>query len=329
MTNSNQAPSDLYKIDKSRPVMITGATGYVAGWIVKRLLEEGLTIHAPVRDPNNPDKLKYLNELASALPGDINFFQADLLEEGSYAEAMAGCQIVFHTASPFSFNIDDPQKQLVEPALRGTKNILAEANRTESVYRVVLTSSVVAIYSDAIDLNETPNGIFDESNWNKHSSLSHNAYAYSKTLAERAAWELCEAQSRWDLVTVNPSFVLGPGINPFGTSASFNIIKSMGDGTYQTGTLNLPMGTVDVREVAEAHIAAAFIPEAQGRHIVSGTNSSFPEIAAMLHEEFGADYPIPTRVLPKPIIWLVGPLVDSSISRKIIRLNVNYPLNFD
>ena len=82
-------------IDRSKPVMITGATGYVAGWIVKRLLEEGLTVHAPVRDPDSPDKLKYLDELAEASAGEIRYFKADLLEEGSYAEAMADVRLFF------------------------------------------------------------------------------------------------------------------------------------------------------------------------------------------------------------------------------------------
>jgi len=150
------------KINKSQPVMITGATGYVAGWAVKRLLEEGLTVHSPVRDPENPEKLKYLNELAENTPGEIKYFKADLLDDGSYAEAMAGCQIVFHTASPFKVNVVDPQKELVDPAQLGTRNVLEEVNRTPSVKRVVLTSSCAAIYGDNTDLNKTPNGIFTE-----------------------------------------------------------------------------------------------------------------------------------------------------------------------
>ena len=100
------------QIEKTAPVMVTGATGYVAGWLVKRLLEEGLTVHAPVRDPENAGKLKYLNEIAASTPGQIRFFRADLLDQGSYAEAMEGCAIVFHTASPFVIDVKDPQRDL-------------------------------------------------------------------------------------------------------------------------------------------------------------------------------------------------------------------------
>ncbi|MCK5746224.1 MAG: NAD(P)H-binding protein, partial [Oricola sp.] len=99
----------MHEIDTSLPVMVTGATGFVAGWIVKALLEAGVTVHAPVRDPDNAEKLQYLNAIAEKSPGQIRYFKADLLEPGSYHDAMAGCAIVFHTASPFTMAVKDPQ----------------------------------------------------------------------------------------------------------------------------------------------------------------------------------------------------------------------------
>ena len=95
-------------VDKSRPVLVTGATGYVAGWLVKKLLEDGLTVHAAVRDPANEDKLKYLNELADSSPGTIHYFRSDLLEQGSYHDAMQECELVYHTASPFTISCCRP-----------------------------------------------------------------------------------------------------------------------------------------------------------------------------------------------------------------------------
>ncbi|MBP0012561.1 MAG: NAD(P)H-binding protein [Roseofilum sp. SBFL] len=89
-------------IERSAPVMVTGATGYVAGVLVKKLLEEGLTVHAPVRDPNNPEKLQYLNAIAAASSGEIKYFKADLLDEGSYAEAMVGCEL----GSEYQFTLE-------------------------------------------------------------------------------------------------------------------------------------------------------------------------------------------------------------------------------
>ena len=319
----------MMNIDTDAPVMVTGATGYVAGWIVKRLLEEGLTVHAAVRDPDNAEKLKYLNALAESAPGEIRYFKADLMAEGSYDEAMAGCPVVFHTASPFVLRAKDPQKDLVDPAMLGTRNVLESVNRTPSVKRVVLTSSCVAIYGDNVDIDDTPDGIFTEEIWNTSSSLDHQPYAYSKTLAEKEAWKIHNQQDRWDLVVINPSFVLGPGINPFASSESFKLIKQLGDGTMKAGVPRLGLGAVDVRDLAEAHVKAAFTPGANGRNIISAHNTDFFELAQALVERYGKDYPIPRRALPKWLVWLVGPLADKTMSRKMIARNVDRPWKGD
>jgi dihydroflavonol-4-reductase len=309
--------------------MITGATGYVAGWIVKRLLEAGLTVHAPVRDPNDPAKLRYLDEIAASAPGEIRYFQADLLDDGAYDEAMAGCSVVFHTASPFVIDVRDPQKELVDPAKLGTRNVLEAANRTPSVRRVVLTSSCAAIYGDNADLDETPDGVFTEDIWNTSSSLEHQPYSYSKTVAEREAWRIHDAQDRWDLVVINPSLVIGPGINPYATSESFKLVKQLGDGSMKPGAPRIGFGVVDVRDLAEAHVRAAFTPGASGRYITSGHNSDVFELATALLDRYGDDYPIPRRTMPKWLVWLVGPLVNKAMTRRMVSLNVDRPWRAD
>lgn len=311
------------EMDKTTPVLVTGATGYVAGWIVKRLLEEGVTVHAAVRNPNDRSKVRHLDELAAKLPGTIRYFKADLLDQGSFAEAMAGCRIVFHTASPFTLNIQDPQKELVDPALLGTRNVLETANRIGSVKRVVLTSSCAAIYGDNADINATPGGVFTEEVWNSSSSLAHAPYSYSKAVAEREAWEIAGRQSGWELVVVNPSLVIGPGVNPYGTSESFNIVRQMGDGRMKAGVPDLGLGAVDVRDLAEAHLRAAYLPQAKGRHIISGHNTSLLGIAKALLPKFDA-YPVPRRTLPKWLVWLVAPMVDKATTRKFVSRNVGF-----
>ena len=260
---------------------MTGATGYVAGWLVKKLLEDGATVHACVRDPSNRDKLKYLDAIAAETPGTIRYFGSDLMEEGSYADAMQDCAVVFHTASPFTLSVDDPQKELIDPAVRGTRNVLETANRTETVRRVVVTSSLAAIQGDNVDIEKKPNGKFTEEDWNESSSLEHMPYAYSKTLAEREAWAIADAQDRWSLVTINPSFVIGPGIHAFATSETFDTFRKLADGTGKMGIPALYMCAVDVRDVADAHIAAGFTPGAAGRYIASAHDTSLVEFARL------------------------------------------------
>ena len=316
-------------IDPQAPVMVTGATGYVAGRLVEKLLEKGHTVHAAVRDPENRKKHKYLDALGENLPGSIRYFKADLMEPGSYAEAMAGCELVFHTASPFTIDVQDPVKELIEPAELGTRNVLEQANQTTSVKRVVVTSSCAAIYGDNADLEKTPGGVFTEEIWNTSSSVDHQAYSYSKTLAEREAWEIVGKQDRWDLVTVNPTLVMGPGINPHGTSESFNMMKQFGDGTLKAGVPRWGFGVVDVRDLAEAHYRAGFRPEAKGRYIASGHNSDLADLALPLRKKFGGSYPIPTRTMPKWLVWLVGPLANKAMTRKVVRLNIGLPWKGD
>jgi len=317
-------------IDKTKPVLVTGATGYVAGWLVKKLLEEGMTVHAAVRDPENKKKLQHLDEIAKNSKGSIRYFKSDLLKDGSFAEAMKDCELVFHTASPFTSKITDPQKELVDPAKLGTRNVLEEVNRSNSVKRVVLTSSCAAIYGDNADLKSTPNGVFTEDVWNTSSSLKHQAYSYSKTVAEQEAWRINKAQSRWDLVVINPSLVLGPAINPDGvTSESFNIVMQFGNGTVKQGAPRMGIGAVDVRDVALAHFNAGFNPDAKGRYIISGHNTWFMEMANVLRPRYGDKYPLPKKEMPKWLIWLVGPMLNKFLTRKSVSLNMNLPFKAD
>lgn len=320
----------MTKIDKTKPILVTGATGYVASWLIKKLLDEGLTVHAAVRNPDNKKKVGHLDEIAKKSSGKIVYFKSDLLENGSYAEAMKGCELVYHTASPFTSKIKDPQTDLVDPALLGTRNVLEQANKTESVKRVVLTSSCAAIYGDNIDIQKTPRGMITEEVWNTTSSLKHQAYSYSKTLAEKEAWEIVKKQKRWDLVVINPSLVIGPALNPQAvTSESFTILKQLGDGSMKTGAPDFGIGVVDVRDLAYAHFQAGFKPGAKGRHIISGYNTTFIDMAKTIIPKYGDKYPLPKNKLPKALVWLIGPILSKSLNRKMISRNVGHPFKAD
>lgn len=320
----------MTKIDPSKPVLVTGANGYVASYLVQKLLEEGLSVHAAVRHPDNDDKVGHLKQLAENHPGKIRFFSSDLLVEGSYREAMQNCELVYHTASPFTTEVKDPQKELIDPAVNGTASVLNTTKEISSVKRVVLTSSCAAIYTDASDTQRAPQGKITEDIWNNTASLDYQPYSFSKTLAEQKAWEIAGSQEQWDLVTINPSLVLGPPLNPHHTtSESMNILKMMGDGTMKTGAPKLGIGLVDVREVAEAHYQAGFNPKAEGRYICSAHNTNFLEMAQSLRPKFGDQYPLPKNSLPKWLLLLIGPMVNPLFTRPYIRKNVNVPFSAD
>jgi nucleoside-diphosphate-sugar epimerase len=314
----------MTQIDPKAPILVTGATGYLAGVICQQLLEAGHRVHAAVRDPAATEKLKYLNAIAAGSPGEIHYFSADLNQPGSYAEAMAGCELVIHTASPFSLDVEDPQRDLVDPAVNGAASVLDTANATTSVKRVVMTSSCAAIYTDTIEIASLPGQKLTEEIWNTTAKLDHSPYNLSKTLAEKKAWEIAETQERWDLIAINPSFILGPGINPDAQAESYSVMIQFADGTMSSGVPDYRVGVVDVRDVASAHIKAGFTPEAEGRHIVSGHNTGFPEMTAVLREHFGDKFRFGKSLLPKFMVWLVGPILSKALTRKIVSRNIGY-----
>ncbi|NCD43390.1 MAG: NAD-dependent epimerase/dehydratase family protein [Bacteroidia bacterium] len=317
----------MRKVNREAPILVTGATGYIASWIIKKLLDEGCTVHATVRDLSDTTKYGHLITMADASPGNLQLFEADLLKEGSFVDAMQRCELVLHTASPFIIRkTADPQHQIVDPAVKGTENVLHTASATDTVKRVVLTSSVAAIYNDAIDLQSTPMKIFTEKHWNTSASVSYDPYSYSKTMAERRAWEIT-ADAAWDLVVVNPGLVMGPSLTPRTDSTSIDLMRSLFNGTYKSGIPEFYFGIVDVRDVAQAHINAGLLYEAQGRHILVSRTWSMVKVAEYLFSLYGKNYPLPKRKLPVGLFYFAGPF--RGFSWRYIYRNVGRMMSFD
>lgn len=315
-------------IDKTKPILITGGTGYVASWIIKYLLEDGLTVKASVRDKAKTEKYAHLTKIGENSNGTLEIVEGDLLKPGSFDEAAKGCELVIHTASPFKFmGLKNPQRELVEPAVNGTKNVLEAANKSGSVKRVVLTSSVVSIHGDAIDIKTTEDNIFTEEHWNTTSSISHQPYAYSKVEAEKAAWKIHEKQDQWDLVVINPGFVLGPSLTSRKDSTSIEYMINMTDGTFKMGVPELYYSMVDVRNIAQAHIKAGFTPRAKGRYIVANETIPMLDMANTIEQKFPGKFKTAKKKLPKFLALIFGPL--QGITREFVRKNVGIPYRMD
>jgi dihydroflavonol-4-reductase len=181
---------------------------------------------------------------------------------------------------------------------------------------------VAAIYGDATD-GSKQGSTFSEEDWNTTSTETYQPYAYSKTLAEREAWQIVRQQERWDLVVLNPGFMLGPALNPNSSAVSQTIMRNFGDGTYKNGMADIWYGFADVRDAAQAHLNAAFQPGANGRYIISGRTASLLDIATILRAEFGGTHPIPKRKAPKPILWLLPQAFG--FTRRYVARNVGIP----
>jgi nucleoside-diphosphate-sugar epimerase len=318
----------MNELSSHPPFVVTGASGYVASWVVFELLSRGATVRGTVRDPHDRDKCRHLLDMGQDLSGNLELARADLLEPQSFDEAIDGAGAVLHTASPFIVGrIKDAQSQLIEPAVQGTQNVLDSVNRSQSVKSVVVTSSVAAIYGDAGDLQDKTNGVFTEDDWNTTSTVHHQPYNYSKTMAEKTAWAMQRAQSQWKLAAINPAFVFGPSKTPRTDSESIKLMHDMIRGVYRFGAPPLCFGIVDVRDVAKAHVEAAIRPEAEGRFILAADSKTFLEMGRILRRRLGDRYPFPKSEIPKPILYLVGP--TQGFSWKYWRRNAGYRVAFD
>jgi nucleoside-diphosphate-sugar epimerase len=241
---------------------------------------------------------------------------------------MQGCGVVFHTASPFLVqNVTDPRTQLIEPVVQGTNNVLDACNRVESVKRLVLTSSIVSIRGDNGEMQDRGLEFFTEEHWNETSSEVHQPYAYAKVMAEKMSWKAAQKQNRWDLVVINPGFLLGPSLTTASDSTSLATIKQLADGTLKFAVPDLKFAIADVRDVATAHLKAGFISGASGRHICYSETLGLIEITEILKKHWKGKYPFPWLVAPKFVFWLAAPFFG--LSREFVKKNVGYNLVFD
>jgi nucleoside-diphosphate-sugar epimerase len=118
-------------------VCVTGAAGFIASHVIIDLLEDGHVVHATVRDLGDDTKRAHLDVLEERYPGKLQCFEADLLEPGSLDAALEGCDALIHTATAVILAAPDPQKQIIDVAVKGTQNVLDSVARTPSVKRIV------------------------------------------------------------------------------------------------------------------------------------------------------------------------------------------------
>ncbi|KAJ7012841.1 cinnamoyl-CoA reductase 1-like [Populus alba x Populus x berolinensis] len=257
-------------------VCVTGASGYIASWIVKLLLSRGYTVKASVRDPNDPKKTQHLRALSGAQER-LELVKANLLEEGSFDSIVEGCEGVFHTASPFYHDVKDPQAELLDPAVKGTLNVLGSCAKHPSIKRVVLTSSTAAVVFNG--KHRTPDVVVDET-WFSDPELCRLWYVLSKTLAEDAAWKFAKEKGM-DMVAINPSMVIGPLLQPtLNTSAAAILSLIEGAQTFS----NASFGWINVKDVANAHIQAFELSSASGRYCLVERVAHHSEVVKILRE---------------------------------------------
>jgi len=262
-------------------VAVTGASGYIAGHIIRILLSKGYTVKAVVRDLAKTEKYDFLKKFPQK-DGQLQFAAADIQEMGAYNKIFVGCHAVIHTATPYVHTAADPQKEIVEPAVNGTLHAMNAAIEAK-VKRIVVTSSGGAMFHFPVE----PGYVFSDKDWNSGSNLTTNAYFHSKRLAEEAAWDIYRKSDphKVELAVVNPLFVVGPTQSPI-LNTSLNILKR-----FLLGEVQQPMqgfvGWIDVRDVAEAHVLAMEHPDADGKRLICAAEvRSWKDMAQVLAKNF-------------------------------------------
>lgn len=276
-------------------VFLTGASGFIAKHVLRELLEKGHQVRASVRSE------KRKAELEALFSGhELEFALLDLEKDDGWQEAMQGCDVLMHTASPFPFSQPKDPEVLIRPAVQGTLRALKGA-KAAGIQRVILTSSCAAIYKDA---DKPAKQISDESNWTtpKHPSVS--AYEASKTLAEKAAWDFVKDNPEIALTAINPGAVFGPPMDGrYGTS--LGLVERLMDGKIPVAP-PMDLVAVDVRDVAFMHVAAIDLEATKGeRFAAAAGHHSILEAANMLRG-WDASLKAPKKEAPAWMIKAMG-----------------------
>jgi dihydroflavonol-4-reductase len=292
-------------------VLLTGVSGFIAKHVALKLLNAGMNVRGTLRRLDRADEVRtalapYLTEHA----GQVSFVQADLEADAGWAEAFQGVSALVHTASPFPLAQPKDPATVIRPAVEGTERVL-KAAAAAGVTRVVLTSSTVAV------LNESkPDTLQDEADWCDTHLPSTTAYAKSKTLAERAAWEIAKARGL-KLTTINPGFVLGPPLDEHYGSSLGLVERILKGRDPMMPPFGFPM--VDVRDVAEMHLRALQRPETIGRRYIAASGSM---AMVDMGRTLKAAYPtrrIPTREAPQFVVRALS-LFDPAIKAILPKL---------
>ncbi|MEV6300101.1 aldehyde reductase [Actinoplanes sp. NPDC051861] len=279
-------------------VLVTGGSGYIAGWCTLALLGAGHTVRTTVRDLAKEPRVRAMLRSGGADPGaSLRVMRADLGSDQGWHEAAADCDYVLHVASPTLTRPPRDDDEMVRPAVDGTLRVLRAA-RDAGVRRVVMTSAIGAI-AYGHPPRDTP---FTERDWT-NVDAGVQPYQRSKTLAERAAWDFVAGEGRGlELATVNPTGVLGPVLGP-DYSPSLTAIARMLDGSMPA-MLKFASGYVDVRDVASLHLLAMTEPAAAGERFIATAGRSLwlRDIAAVLRERLGERAAeVPRREMP---LWV-------------------------
>ena len=294
-----------------RTVLVTGGTGFLGGWCIAALLDSGYRVRTTIRDLTREDDVRAAVSAAGAGERDdaLTILAADLNLDVGWPEAVAGCAYVLHVASPFPPAQPRDPDELIVPARDGALRVVRAA-LDAGAERIVLTSSVAAVRNGGPPRNGSA---YTEEDWTDGDNTSLTPYTRSKTIAERAAWDLVrDADASERLAVVNPGAIIGPALSS-DRSFSLELIERLMKGAMPA-LPRLGFSLVDARDVAALELLAMKSPDAGGKRLVATDQFMWmAEIAEVLRDSLGDEAAkVPTRVAPNLLIKAVS-VIDSSV----------------
>ncbi len=244
-------------------VLVTGGSGFIALHCIQQLLSLGFKVRCTVRSEKKELEVIKAMQHHSSNSDLLTIVFADLMNDEGWEDAVKGCKYVLHIASPFVTQEPANEDILIRPAVNGTIRLL-NACTVHQVEKVVLTSSFVAI-----GYGHAEPKIYDERDWTQYNDRSVTAYAKSKTLAEKTAWDFVQSldeKRRFKLTVLNPAGVMGPMLSDdIGTTNAELLLLLRGKFPRVP---KLHVGWVDVRDVAKAHITAMTCASTDNERII-------------------------------------------------------------
>ena len=244
-------------------ILITGGSGFLGSHCIVAALAAGHEVSTTLRSLDKAGEVRSMLAAAGVVPKrEVTFHSADLGNDEGWGDAVAGCDYILHTASPFPSAQPNDPNDLIVPARDGTLRVLHAASHA-GVKRVVLTSSFAAVGYGP----QPASHVYTEDDWTPVDS-TNPPYILSKAIAERAAWDFIKGRGTPELSVVNPTGIFGPVFGPQ-LSTSIQIVKGLLDGAFPPELPEMWFGVVDVRDVADLHLRAMSDPSAAGGRFIA------------------------------------------------------------